>query len=292
MNAPMRPVLRYHGGKWKLAPWVIEHLPPHQIYVEPFGGAASILVRKPRVDAEIYNDLDRDVVNLFQILRDPARAEELRRRLFLTPFARDELKAAYERPINDLDAAHKMLIRSFMGFGSAAMTRLHITGFRSSSSRSHGRKGSTPAVDWAGWPDEMPALVDRLRGVVIENRDFEPVIKQHDGPNTLTYADPPYVPETRSSLTHKNGNRGHYYRHDMDDKDHARLATVLRSCKGMVIVSGYPCPLYEKKLYPRWHRVEREHMADGARPRVEVLWMNDACAEALRAAGAQQRLIA
>lgn len=98
MNKPTRPVLRYHGGKWKLAPWVIQHFPPHQVYVEPFGGAASVLMQKPRVEAEIYNDLDDDVVNIFRILRDPAMAAELRRRLELTPFARTELRDSYAPP--------------------------------------------------------------------------------------------------------------------------------------------------------------------------------------------------
>jgi len=66
---PARPVLRYHGGKWKLAPWIIAQMPPHRIYVEPFGGAASVLMRKSRVYAEVYNDRWDSVVNVFRVLR-------------------------------------------------------------------------------------------------------------------------------------------------------------------------------------------------------------------------------
>lgn len=275
--SPTRPILRYHGGKWKLAPWILQHFPEHRVYVEPFGGAGSVLLRKPRSYGEIYNDLDGEVVNVFRVLRDPSRSHELRTLLELTPFAREEFFSSYGEPVDDVDRAYRMIVRSFMGFGSAGMTRMHITGFRFTANRS----GTTPAHDWARWPFEVPALVERLQGVVIENRDAATVIEQHDTETTLFYVDPPYPPGTRSSLSHKNGNRGHYYRHDMTDKDHRRLAGALRAGKGMVVLSGYPCDLYDRELYPDWKRVERAHMADGARPRTEVLWLNQAAANAL-----------
>lgn len=87
-----RPVLRYHGGKWKLAPWVISQMPRHSVYVEPFGGGASVLLRKEPLGAECYNDLDGQVVNVFRCLQDPESAEEIRRRISLTPFARQEFE--------------------------------------------------------------------------------------------------------------------------------------------------------------------------------------------------------
>lgn len=278
-----RPMLRYHGGKWKLAPWLISHFPPHRIYVEAFAGAASVLIRKPRTYGEIFNDLDSEVVNVFRVLQEPSTAAALERRLILTPFARDEFRRSYEEPIDNVDRAAKMIIRSFMGFGSASMTRMHITGFRSSASRC----GSTPAQDWAKWPESIQVFTDRFQGVCVENRDAIAVMAQHDSPSTLHYVDPPYVTSTRSSLRNKNGNRGHYYRHDMTDTDHERLAEFLRTVAGMVVVSGYDCPLY-RKLFDGWIVAEKDHMADGARPRREIIWMNSTCATAQR----QERMFA
>jgi DNA adenine methylase len=275
---PTRPILRYHGGKWKLAPWITSFFPQHRIYVEPFGGAASVLLRKERSYAEVYNDLDSEIVNLFRVVRDREMAVELERMLRLTPFARDEFMLAYCRSADPLQRAHSMVVRAFMGFGSAAMTRTHQTGFRANSNRS----GTTPAHDWVNWPDQITAITSRLQGVVIENRNAFDVMAQHDGPQTLFYVDPPYPHETRSAI---GRSRTHLYRHEMTDEDHIMLGAQLKNLEGMVVLSGYPCDLYDNVLYKDWQRYEREALADGARKRTEVLWLNEAAANALRTQG-------
>lgn len=93
---PHRPALRYHGGKWRIAPWILSHFPAHRIYVEPFCGAASVFFQKPRAHAEVLNDLDGDIVTTFRVQRDPVSAGELRRMLELTPYSRTEYQAAKE----------------------------------------------------------------------------------------------------------------------------------------------------------------------------------------------------
>lgn len=269
MSAPTRPVLRYHGGKWRLAPWIIQHFPPHRVYVEPFGGAASVLMRKPRAYSEVYNDLDGELVALFRVLRDPVMGEALARALALTPFAREEFGFAYEPSTDPLEQARRTIVRSFMGFGSNAHNRR--TGFRANSNRSN----TTPAHDWGNYPEQVAAVVSRLRGVVIENRDACEVIAQHDGPDTLHYVDPPYPKSTRRDA-------GDDYGHEMGDAQHRALATILHDARGMVVLSGYPCEMYDRDLYRDWYRSSRAALADGAGKRTEVLWLNPAAASRLR----------
>lgn len=277
MTAVTRPVLRYHGGKFRLAPWIVGFFPPHLTYVEPYGGAASVLLHKARCHTEVYNDGNEEIVNVFRVLRDPAQAAELRRLLELTPFARREFDLAYEPSDDPVEQARRTVARSFMGFGSGAAFSRHATGFRSGSRVRH----KSAATDLQSWPEAIPALTDRLRGVVIECRDAMQVAQHQDSRDTLLYVDPPYPHGTRGSAA---GVRQKYAQ-EMTDDDHRAMAQVLHQLQGMVVLSGYACPLYDEELFPGWQRHERETLADGARPRTEVLWLNQACADALASAG-------
>lgn len=274
LAVPTRPVLRWHGGKWKLAPWIISHFPAHRVYVEPFGGAASVLMRKPRSYGEVYNDLDQDVVNLFRVLQDSHTAQALIDKLRLTPFAREEFELGYLTCDDPVERARRLVILSYMGFGSNGHNRDIRTGFRSNSNRS----GTTPAHDWSNYPERLPAIIERLRGIVVENKDASEVMGQHDSIETLHYVDPPYLMETRSAAVHRNG----CYVHELEPEDHARLLAYLHTLTGMVVVSGYPHPSYDEALVG-WERIEVNAHADGALDRVEVLWLNPfASSERLR----------
>lgn len=271
-----RPVLRWHGGKWLLAPWIIDQMPPHRVYTEAFGGAASVLLRKPRAYAEVYNDLDGEVVNLFRVLRDPRTAEQLRQAVILTPFSRTEFNAAYSPARSRVERARRLIIRSFMGFGSDGACGQYRTGFRPDSNKS----GTTPAHDWANWPEVVPAMVARLRGVVIEQEPAIRLLQRHDRPETLHFIDPPYHPDTRArGHVSRRGQRVKRYNFEMDHDDHAELLRVEAGLKGMVMLCGYPHPMYDEAL-PGWRRIDRAALADGARARVECLWLNPAAAEA------------
>lgn len=270
-GAPRRPIVRYYGGKFRIAPWIIGHFPTHRVYVEPFGGGGSVLVRKARSYAEVYNDLDGEIVNLFRVARD--RGDELCRAIALTPFARDEFDLSCEPSDDPLEQARRTMVRCGMGFGSSALSKVK-TGFRGSATRS----GTHPAMDWAAQPDNLRDVVARLRGVTIENRDAVEVARYHDAGTTLHYCDPPYCHETRTWQNAKDA-----YRHEMTDDDHRRLADVLKGLKGMVVLSGYPSPLYDE-LYHGWATATKEALADGAKKRTEKLWFNAA------AVSGQQRL--
>lgn len=261
---PSRPALRWHGGKWLLAPWIISHFPSHRTYTEAFGGAASVLIRKPRSHAEIYNDLDQSAVNLFRVLRSD-RAQELVDALRMTPFARAEFIEAYQPATDTVEAARRLVIRSFMGFGSNGHAR--STGFRANSNRS----GTTPARDWLNYPDSLALVVERLRGVIIENRPAIEIMTQHDSRETLHYVDPPYVLDTRSDPSRD-------YAVELSDADHSDLLHFIRTLKGAVILSGYPSELYDNTL-DGWRRIDRTALADGAKKRIECLWLNAAAAK-------------
>lgn len=276
VNEPRRPVLRWHGGKWLLAPWIVSHFPKHQVYVEPFGGAASVLLRKPRSYAEIYNDLDGDVVNLFRVLRSDD-GPRLIEQIGMTPFARQEFVGAYKPTEDPVERARRLVIRSFMGFGSDGHNVEIKTGFRAASNR----LGTTPAHDWVNLPEAIERIIQRIQGVVVENRPALDVMLQHDSAETLHYVDPPYMPETRSNKSRRGKIRYHAYAHEMSAEDHVGLLAGLGLLKGMVILSGYPNALYDDRLQG-WMRTEREALADGARKRIEVLWINPAAAAALK----------
>jgi len=229
-------------------------------------------MQKRRSYAEVYNDRWDVVVNVFRVMRDPGLAGKLEYQLRMTPFSRTEFNLCGDQDLAliecPIERARRTIIRSFMGFGSAATNADHATGFRASSNRS----GTTAAHDWANYPNCISMFTERLKGVVIENRPYHQVLKQQDTPETLHYLDPPYVHATRNM---KRGNAA--YAHEFTDQDHIDMSETVKRLKGMVIISGYDCELYQE-IFKGWKKITRAAKADGARDRIECLWLNDRAA--------------
>lgn len=259
-SKPIKPILRYFGGKWLMAKWIISQIPEHLIYVEPYGGGASVLLLKDRSPSEVFNDLDGEIVNLFRVLQRRTTFEDLKHRLRYTPFARQEFDEAYVPVADNVERARRLLIKSWMGHSTAGL--VYRTGFRTNVVMN---RRTWPAMDWRKLVDHIDLVADRFRGVCIEHRPATDVIRGHDSAATVFYVDPPYPLVTRYKKV---------YRHEMTDVDHRQLAAALHTVKGRVILSGYACSLYDDDLYPDWKRLTRPAYANGGKPREEVLWIS------------------
>ena len=252
------PVLKYYGGKFRLAQWIIEHFPKHRHYVEPFGGAASVLLVKEPSAVETYNDMDKSLVNFFRVLRE--RPDDLIQQIKLTPWARSEYEYCLDEiQVDDpIEMARRLFFRLWMNL---------IGGMKVSKSNWRRQiKGKRPlAADIK--PENLYQASERLRLVQIENRDALKLITELDSPDTLFYLDPPYIGSTR---TDKN-----VYSVEMTDSKHREFAEVLYNVQGYIILSGYPAAIYTELFENRgWHRIDRKAQVNGGGSRIECLWLS------------------
>lgn len=261
----IRPPVKWHGGKRYLAARIIETFPTHRVYLEPFGGGASVLLNKRPCEVETYNDLDLRITRLFRVLREDGDRFVKRMRFF--PYSQVEFDAAAEYPdqATDFDKAVCDFVRWRQSFGGKGKSWSYTTG------RARGGMAGDVNAWWTAI-EALPAIVDRLRRVQIICQPAEEAIKRFDHSEGLIYCDPPYVHSTRSS-----GGRD-VYGVEMSDLDHRSLAETLHQCKAKVVLSGYPSALYEE-LYGDWRRVDFDianHAAGGKQKarETERLWMS------------------
>jgi DNA adenine methylase len=257
------PLLRYFGSKFRLAPWIISHFPEHEIYVDAFGGAAGVLLRKPRINNEVFNDLDGEIFNLFQVLRNPTQSHKLIEQIELTPFHRAEYFSSHNFTTQDpIERARCLIARSFMSYSSSGTIKC-LSGFSGSC-----KKGkTTDATVWAKIPHNLAMICKRLKGVIIENQPALKLIQMHDSNKTLFYLDPPYLPETRTS---KN-----IYQYEMTFSEHELLLKQINNLKGKVVISGYDCELYNDYLVS-WVKKKSFSRAAGQKGtviRTECIWI-------------------
>lgn len=251
----MKAILKYPGGKWRIAEWIISFFPEHKVYVEPYFGSGACFFNKTPSYIETINDIDGNIVNLFRVCRD--YPEELARAINLTPFSRDEFISC-NTPSNDpIEQARRTLVRYHQSFGT------------SNSSKNSWRNvqtygGPRCATMWNCLPEIIVNCCERLKEAQIENIDALTLIERYNDENTLIYCDPPYLQELRK----KN-----MYKHEMNNEQHIELLKVLKASKSKIILSGYDNDLYNSELSD-WTTAEKQTIAQMGLHRTEKLWMN------------------
>jgi DNA adenine methylase len=262
MPRPLKPPVGYHGSKATLANQIIRLLPPHQHYIEPFAGSLAVLLAKPPAKMETVNDLGKELVTFWRVLRD--RPDDLQRVCDLTPHSRAEHRDAYEPATDELETARHVWVRLTQGRAAKLHRR---TGWRHYGDPS-GSSISMPAYLDA-YRGRLAPAAERLLSVSLECKPALDVVADYGRhPDALLFCDPPYLATTRTSA----GD----YEHEMTADDHLDLAEALSMARAAVVVCGYHSDLYEQ-AYAGWHRAElATWTAQGGKKaeRTEVLWSN------------------
>jgi DNA adenine methylase len=250
------PASHYYGSKYLLAPWILEHFPLHHCYVEPFGGAASVLLRKQPSPLEVYNDLEGSVVNFFSVLRD--HTDDLLDRIAMTPWSRQEYLNAFAPTNHAVEWARRFWV---IHQQSIAATPCDV-GWRCTTDQANRMPEFADRNRVLG---NLRNIALRLRSIQIECRPASEVIRRFDAPDTLFYVDPPYPHRTRTKTKR--------YLLECTDDQHRELAQTLHQVTGKVIISGYRCDLYDD-LYRNWRRVGKVARGNSGSRRTESLWLS------------------
>lgn len=263
--------LKWHGGKHYLASRIIDLMPPHLHYVEPYaGGLAVLLAKDPEGVSEVVNDIDGALTDFWRVLADPDMFPDFIRRAQATPFSEQGWREADDPRCTATDAVSQAL-------GFFVRCRQSLAGRREDFaplSRSRVRRGmSEQASAWLTAVAGLPEVHARLKRVVILSRDAVEVIASQDGPRTLFYCDPPYLPETRTSPD--------VYAHEMTRAQHEELLSLLACIKGSFLLSGYRSVLYDSWAGAYgWHRTDFTRPNNAAsgptkRTMTECVWSNN-----------------
>ncbi|HUW35249.1 MAG TPA: DNA adenine methylase [Planctomycetota bacterium] len=269
-------------------------MPPHLHYCEPyFGGGAVLFARDPERDwfiddawklangdkvpselrgcSEVANDIDRELMNFWDVLRDDALFEQLVRKVEATPFSEEMFNASL------LVARHPLskspVSRAYCFFIRYRQSRQGLGKDFATLSRNRTRRGmNEQASSWLSAIEGLPEAHERLKRVVILNGDALDAIRQQDDPRTHFYCDPPYLHETRTATD--------CYEHEMTEDDHFRLLRALSIIKGTFQLSGYHSGVYNGFAKRHgWRCVEFDlpNNASGRKTKerkTECLWMN------------------
>lgn len=256
----LNKVLKYPGSKWRIADKLVDLIPPHHTYLEPYFGSGAVFFRKQPSDIESINDLDHNVVNLFRCIQEDS--ERLARIVMLTPYARelyDQQFDSHEEPLDKYEKARNFLIRCWQGHGYR--TNGYKVGWKNDV---QGREKMYALWNWYRLPQWIMEIAERLRKVQIENLPALDLIKRFDYESVFMYIDPPYLMGTRA---------GKQYAHEMTDSDHEELLQTLLKSRAMIMISGYDSEMYNDML-SGWQRKEFISHTEKSVKRTEIIWMN------------------
>jgi DNA adenine methylase len=253
--------ITWFGAKSSLVSKILEHIPSHLAYCEPFGGSAAVLLAKAPAEVEVYNDIDGELVNFFRVLRDPILFTRLSRAAEHTLYSRAEFELAKLKSDDPVEAARRFIVRERQSWGSLGRDWSYcVEGSRS---------GMAAVVKrWKRGIDRLPAVHRRMQTVQIECDHWWSVMRRFDSPQTLHYLDPPYHPDTRV-----HGG----YRHEFTEEEHRELVARLLSVQGMVVLSGYDHETYAPLEGAGWKRATYDvpsNMSGRRTRRVESLWLS------------------
>jgi DNA adenine methylase len=216
---PVHPVAGYIGGKRRLAQQLVQRIAAiqHRTYAEPFVGMGGVFFRRTRrPPAEVINDGNGEVANLFRILQrhypqfiDTLKFQVTSRREF------ERLKASDPKTLTDLERAGRFLYLQRTAFGGKV--RGQNFGVDPRSGGGFNLTRLAPVLE---------EVHERLAGVVIESLGWTAFIDRYDRPETLFYLDPPY-----------HGSEDDYGYGLFGPEQFALMADRLRSLKGRFILS-------------------------------------------------------
>lgn len=254
----MNAILKYPGAKWRIAKWIIEHIPEHHSYVEPYFGSGAVFFNKSTSNIETINDLDEDIINFFRVIRDSP--DELAYKIQMMPYSRAEYERSWScsEQKSSIEKALAFCVKINMSHGYKCNAK---NGWKNDV---QGRERAYAVQVWNKLPEVIVQAAKRLKEAQIEQRSALDVINRFNNPKCLIYCDPPYLLNTRS---------GKQYNIEMTDKDHEDLLYVLLNSKSKIMISGYESDLYNR-LLKQWRRIEKENMTQSLRKRKEILWMN------------------
>lgn len=256
----MRNILKYPGSKWNIASQIVNLIPEHHSYAEPYFGSGAVFFNKPASNIETINDLDSDVTNLFRCIQKDA--DKLARMVATTPFSREVYDRQFEMKEENLDPFERaagFLVKCWQGHGFR--TNGYKVGWKNDV---QGRESMYALWNWYRLPEWIMCIVERLRQVQIENRPALEVIKRFNYENVFMYIDPPYLLGTRA---------GKQYKHEMADAEHEELLREVLQSKAKVMISGYESDMYNEYL-KEWNKIYFSSCAEHGKPRKEVVWLN------------------